>query len=155
MPRLEPDWVSSLKQALDKVAELPEWRRTVDANELASTIRRRFGIRAASRADEWRPAHGDLHWSNLTAPACMLLDWEDWGTAPRAYDVATLLSYSFGNPTLFRRIEKEFAKELDTQSGIVARLYRYALHLDAVENGISDPREYPLIEVETKRLLRL
>ncbi|QYN18888.1 hypothetical protein [Amycolatopsis sp. DSM 110486] len=42
--------------------------------------------------DEWTTAHADVHWHNLSAEG-HLIDWEDWGRAPRGLDAATLASH--------------------------------------------------------------
>lgn len=122
---------------------------------VACVIGQRFGRKAPYDIDEWWSAHGDLTRGNVTARHLTLLDWEFWGAAPRGYDAATLLSLSFGDPALFRRIEATFAADLETPSGIVARLYRYALRLDNIEAGVRNPREHQAIEAEARRLLRL
>jgi hypothetical protein len=67
-------------------------------------------------------AHADLHWGNLTAPQCNLLDWEDWGLAPGGLDAATLWGFSLGVPSLAERVEREFRADLDTRSGKLAKL---------------------------------
>jgi hypothetical protein len=48
-----------------------------------------------------------------------------------------------------------FAHDLDTPTGVVARLYQYARRLIKIEAGIRDPRDHRTIETEAKRLLRL
>jgi hypothetical protein len=71
---------------------------------------------------EWTTAHADLTFANLTAPECWLLDWEDWGTAPRGLDAATLLVGSLAVPTLAGRIRREFADDLGSRSGQLVTL---------------------------------
>lgn len=39
---------------------------------------------------EWTTSHGDLHWGNVTGPPLVILDWADWGLAPRGNDAACL-----------------------------------------------------------------
>jgi hypothetical protein len=71
---------------------------------------------------EWATAHADLHWGNLTAPECWILDWEDWGQAPRGLDAATLWGFSLGVPALAERVEREFSADLASRSGKLAQL---------------------------------
>jgi hypothetical protein len=79
-----------------------------------------------SRVTEWTTAHADLTWANLTAPRCWVLDWEDWGTAPRGFDAATMLLYSLTIPTLAEQIRHTFATDLATRSAQIAILARAA-----------------------------
>jgi hypothetical protein len=73
--------------------------------------------------EEWTAAHADLAWANLTAPACYLLDWEDWGMAPRGFDAAMLHSESLAVPALAERIYQERQADLDSRTGQLAQLY--------------------------------
>jgi hypothetical protein len=153
--RIEESWLAELKRTVDRLAELPLSRWHLHPGRVAREIAQRFGNRAPHVVDEWRTAHGDLHWANLTAPDLALLDWEFWGTAPRGFDAAKLLSFSSSDPELFQRIETTFAEDLETSSGIVARLYSFAQRLNAIDASQHDPREYRPIEIQAKRLLRL
>ncbi|TWD25432.1 hypothetical protein FB570_103216 [Streptomyces sp. T12] len=44
--------------------------------------------------EEWRPAHADLTWANVTGPEFYSIDWEDRGIVPRELDAATLRGHS-------------------------------------------------------------
>jgi hypothetical protein len=153
--QIEDSWLAELERTVARLAELPLSRWSMHPGYVARVIAQRFGRRAPHVVDEWRTAHGDLHWANLTAPDLALLDWELWGAAPRGYDAAKLLSFSVGDPEMFQRIEATFAEDLNTSSGIVARLYAFAQRLQGIETGDHDPRVYRPIEREAKRLLRL
>lgn len=100
---------------------------------------------------EWAPAHADLTWANLTGPRCWLLDWADWGMAPRGLDAATLLLHSLAVPTLAARIRKEFAADLNSHSG---RLVLLALcgHL-ATDAGKRAPALPEPVRREARRQL--
>jgi hypothetical protein len=152
---IEDRWIAELKRAIEATNKVPLARWAVHPGRIARVIAQRFGKRAPYAIDEWQTAHGDLNWSNVTAPDLMLLDWEFWGAAPRGYDAATLLAHSFIDPVLFRRVETVFADDLNTRSGIVSRLYQFASQLDKVETGLRDPREHRIAEAEVRRLLRL
>jgi hypothetical protein len=75
--------------------------------------------------DEWRTAHTDLQWSNITMDG-HVLDWEDWGTAPRGHDAATLWQASLPDSALTTRVEREFAADLETRSGKLSQLLKCA-----------------------------
>lgn len=152
---IDERWLGELRQAIDRISELPLTRWLIHPGRVARIIVQRFGRKAPYTIDEWRTAHGDLNWSNLTAPNLMLLDWERWGAAPRGFDAATLLAFSFRDPALFRRIETIFADDLNAPAGVVARLYQYSQRLTNIEAGIRDPRDHRAIEAEAKRLLHL
>ncbi|WP_412566237.1 hypothetical protein OG749_37615 [Streptomyces nojiriensis] len=33
--------------------------------------------------ERWVPAHADLTWANVMGPEFSIIDWADWGMAPR------------------------------------------------------------------------
>lgn len=154
LPSIDDGWLTQLKQAIDRLSAVPLSRWLIHPGHVARVVSGRFGRKAPYFADEWRTAHGDLNWSNLTAPNLALLDWEHWGAAPRGFDAANLLTHSLNAPDLFRKIERLFADDLETPSGIVARLYFFARRLDKIEAGMRDPRGHRPLEAEAKRLLR-
>jgi hypothetical protein len=155
MPDLGDRWIADLSRALAAVSAAPLSRWVIHPGLVARVIAQRFGRKAPYDIDEWRSAHGDLNWGNLTAPELSLLDWEQWGAAPRGFDAATLLSLSIGEAALYRRLERAFAGELATPSGKVARLFTLARRLNRIEAGLQDPREHRPIEREAWRVLRL
>jgi hypothetical protein len=87
---------------------------------------------------EWVPAHADLGWANLTAPTCYILDWEDWGMAPRGWDAATLWSSSLAVPTLANRLVEERAADFGSRVGKLAQLFHCA-GLIAAPTGYAGP----------------
>ena len=89
------------------------------------------------------------------APSLSLIDWEFYGAAPRGYDAAMLLMLASKDPELHDRLEKAFAEDLNTRSGLIARLYTIASRLKRMEEGKSDPRYYRKMEREAERLLRM
>lgn len=152
---IDDQWLIELKRAIDAVNKTPLSRWHVHPGRIARTIGQRFGSKAPYTVDEWQTAHGDLNWGNVTAPNLMLLDWEFWGAAPRGFDAASLLSHSLLDPQLSQRIAATFAGDLDTPSGLVARLYQYARRLKRIEAIGRDPRAHRILEAEARRLLRL
>ena len=100
---------------------------------------------------EWRAAHADLAWGNLTAPGCTFLDWEDWGMAPRGWDAASLWSASFAVPTLAKRVYRERQEDLESTTGKLVQLYHCAEIL-AFPPGYADEL-VPLAKQNAERLL--
>jgi thiamine kinase-like enzyme len=139
---------------VEAIGRVPLSRWLLHPGTARRVITKRFGSKAPYQIDEWRTAHGDLNWSNLTAPQLTILDWEFWGVAPRGFDAATLLTHTFYDPALFRRIEALFQEDLNSSSGVVARLYHYARRLEAIEAGKLDPSEHGLVEAEAIRVSR-
>jgi hypothetical protein len=112
-----------------------------------------FGSRAPCVAEEWHVGHGDLQWSNLTAPTFNLLDWECWGYVPRGYDAAYLIAVSCADPELVRRLERAFADDLETESGRVARLAALANLIGLIKAGWLDPRYMRSLKAMGRRVL--
>jgi hypothetical protein len=75
--------------------------------------------------DEWRTAHTDVHWANLTRDA-YLIDWEDWGKAPRGHDAACLWQSALPDAAVTAQVERVFADDLATRSGKLAQLLQCA-----------------------------
>jgi hypothetical protein len=103
---------------------------------------------------EWTAAHADLAWTNLTAPNCYLLDWEDWGMAPRGWDAATLWSASFAVPTLADRVLLERRGDLDNRTGKLVQLYHCA-ELISAPAGYAGPLLEPAKASAAKLLTEL
>ncbi|WP_236542097.1 hypothetical protein [Spiractinospora alimapuensis] len=82
---------------------------------------------------EWRTAHGDLHWANVTQEPLQILDWEGWGSAPAGYDAAVLLAYSLPVPDIVTQIREDFGDVLDTPNGRLAQLVICAEIIQASE----------------------
>ncbi|HEX5347449.1 MAG TPA: hypothetical protein VFW64_10195 [Pseudonocardiaceae bacterium] len=95
----------------------------ISQERVTATIERVFADGVESTVAEWVPAHADLAWANLTAPECWLLDWEDWGLAPRGWDAATLWCSSLAVPGLAERVQREYQADLASRSGLVSQLY--------------------------------
>ncbi|MGH3865476.1 MAG: hypothetical protein ACRDQ4_04915 [Pseudonocardiaceae bacterium] len=90
--------------------------------------------------NDWVTAHADLHWGNLTAPDCYLLDW---GAAPRGRDAVTLWGVSLQVPELAARVQREFQTDLQTRSGKLAQLL-FCSNVIRVNAKRTDPS--PLVE---------
>jgi hypothetical protein len=130
-PGLPESWWVSLSDSLaalaghttTRVAKLHSSRASQDyISSMVDKATGDAGVVVDSAVSEWVPAHADLTWANLTAPECWVLDWEDWGAAPRGLDAATLLLASLAVPPLAERIRREFAADLGSRSGQLVAL---------------------------------
>ncbi|ETA01583.1 hypothetical protein CcI6DRAFT_02921 [Frankia sp. CcI6] len=128
-PGLGDGWWSTLAGSLTALAAAATTRvvtlHTVPISQarVSATIGRVFGDQLDTTLDRWVPAHADLNWANLTAPDCVLLDWEDWGLAPAGLDAANLLVNSLAIPALAERIRDTFAAELGSRTGRIVTLF--------------------------------
>jgi hypothetical protein len=139
LPAIGPEWISSLRVALGRLAAVETSHYCMTPDLVAGEIARLFGPDAPRRAEEWQVAHGDLNWTNLTAPEVMLLDGETWGLAPRGYDLAYLIVNTGYDDELMRRLELAFADELRRPSGRVAQLAACAVMLNYLTTERHDP----------------
>ncbi|RZS36342.1 hypothetical protein EV193_10723 [Herbihabitans rhizosphaerae] len=116
-----PDtWWAGLRESLAALAAHQTERVGVRQTHLTKRITEVFsGV--DTTVYDWTTSHTDLHWSNLTVDG-HLLDWEEWGTAPRGYDAACLWQASLPSPMLTERVQNEFATDLQTHSGKLSQL---------------------------------
>jgi hypothetical protein len=153
LPSISDAWIHGLRQALADLAKVEATHFFVTAVDFSNEIRLRFGNDAPHQAVELCTAHGDLHWANLTAPTLSILDWENWGRAPRGYDVANLIASTAYDPVLMQRLESAFADELEAPSGRVAQLSVCANMLNFVDAYLCDPIYRLRIEELARRAL--
>ncbi len=123
MPELPKNWWSQLRTALTSLARFRTFRVSGRQELVTRRISQVFGGTVDTAITEWATVHGDLHWGNLTAPKLYLLDWGDWGLAPRGNDVAALWGTSLAVPELADRVLAEFSDDLESRSGRIARLW--------------------------------
>ncbi len=87
VPDLDKTWWSTLAESLDALAGQTTGRLAtpdtipITQERITTSIETVFPGRVDTQVLTWPTAHADLNWANLTAPTCMILDWEDWGTA--------------------------------------------------------------------------
>jgi hypothetical protein len=137
-----PDtWWQGLRDSLAALGEHETERIGMSQAHLTKRITQVFPD-VDTTVDEWRTAHTDLQWSNVTLDG-HILDWEDWGLAPRGHDAATLWQASLPEPALADRVEREFATDLHTRSGRLALLLRCA---NAIRIAKSRGTSTPLLE---------
>jgi hypothetical protein len=128
-PGLDDAWWSTLTGSLAGLASAATTRvatlhtEPISQARVSAAIGRAFAERVETTLERWVPAHADLNWANLTAPECVLLDWEDWGLAPLGLDAANLWVNSLAVPALADRVRDEFAAELGTRTGKIVMLF--------------------------------
>lgn len=128
-PDLSEEWWVTFGGSLDALAASTTTRvatlhtAPVTQARVTAIVERLFPGRVDTSVTEWAPAHGDLTWSNLTAPDCVLLDWEDWGMAPRGLDAADVWASSLAVPALADQVRRERPGDLDGRSGRLAMLF--------------------------------
>ncbi len=135
---LPESWWAGLRQSLDALAEHKTERVGMSQAHLTKRITEVFPDVDAT-VDEWATAHTDLHWKNVTTDG-HVLDWEDWGAAPRGHDAACLWQASLTDSALAARVQQEFADDLQTQSGRLTQLLQCANAIRiARRRGVSTP----------------
>ncbi|HSA49264.1 MAG TPA: hypothetical protein VLH10_04025 [Yinghuangia sp.] len=129
-----PDaWWDGLHAGLDTVAEARTQRFAVRQDVVDRIVPEHLGVPAPTLRT-MVPAHGDLHWANITRETPYLMDWERWGRAPLGYDAATLHAHSLRTPDVAARIRAEFPV-LDSPDGRIAEIVVTAELLHAVDHG--------------------
>ncbi|WP_156893261.1 phosphotransferase [Actinokineospora enzanensis] len=131
---LSPAWWHTFNQSLDALAAHHTTRTATPDTQLitqdlvTTTIDQVFPGQVDTRLDilDWVPTHADLNWSNLLAPDCAIIDWEDFGLAPRGLDAATLWITSLSVPDLAERIHQERLADLANPSGRLMALFHCA-----------------------------
>jgi hypothetical protein len=127
---LPESWWTTLNASLDALAVQRTSRVatpdsvTISRKSVAEVIGHAFpGATLDVSFDEWTAAHADLGWANLTAPSCYLLDWEDWGMAPRGLDSAKLWVASLDVPEVAERVRHERRDDLMSRTGKLMALF--------------------------------
>lgn len=137
-PVLPGWWWPQLADALAALATVPTARvatphtRPITQQRVDATIHAVFPEVEATLG-EWAVAHADLSWVNLTRSG-RILDWEDFGLAPRGWDAATLWANSLALPALADRVAEVFAADLGCRTGKVCQLYACAELIAAGED---------------------
>lgn len=155
-PQLSDGWWATLNASLDALAAQRTHRLATPDTETATqelvtgTIRAVFPEVDAT-VDEWTPAHADLTWANVTGPEFCIIDWEDWGMAPRGLDAATLWGNSLAVPALAQRVWAERRPDLESRSGRLMALF-FCAKVVGPHAHPQDPRLEPARE-EAARLI--
>ncbi|MBC9730551.1 aminoglycoside phosphotransferase [Streptomyces sp. TRM68367] len=150
--RLAESWWKGLEMSLDAVAMTATDRVSVRQDLVNRRLEWLSGGRVAPEVTVWKASHGDLHWANLTAPACVLLDWEGWGLAPAGWDVAVLRAYSLLQPVVAAEIADRFSGLLTGSGGRQVQLFAVAELLMAGSRGDHPELTPPLLDLASELL---
>lgn len=154
-PELTDGWWATLNGSLAALAGHSTTRVAtpdtvaITQEHLTAALRRAFPVLSAADTvvEEWHTAHADLNWANLTAPRCWVLDWEDWGRAPRGLDAANLWVCSLAVPTLATRVRELRRDDLESRTGRLISLYLLSgrMHTDGPHREVA--------RIEAERLM--
>jgi hypothetical protein len=128
-PELPDDWWEALNASLEALAAGGTKRVatpdtvTIAQGLVTETIRSVFSGAFDTHVERWVPAHADLNWANITAPAFSLFDWEDWGNAPLGLDSASLWASSLAVPALADRVRRERRSDFESRDGKLMTLF--------------------------------
>jgi len=140
---LGDEWLKTMRSSLDALAAWPTERQSIPPGTIRPAILMVCGTRIDSTVARWTTAHADMHWCNVTAPVCCILDWESWGLAPAGFDAATLYCSSLLVPSVAERIFETFRDVLETHDGVVSQLLAAQHLLSRIEYGehaeLADP----------------
>ncbi|HEY3733221.1 MAG TPA: aminoglycoside phosphotransferase [Streptosporangiaceae bacterium] len=116
-------WWTSLRTSLDRLAAHPG-RRDLDPLTAAygKRVTASFGPLPPAITPSFSVQHGDLHWSNLTAPSLHILDWEVWGRTIDGLGPASLYCSALLVPDTAAKVHAVFRDILDSPSGRYAQL---------------------------------
>lgn len=128
-PPLSDEWWEALNASLDALAA-HETRRvatpdtvTITQDLVTASLHSAFARDFDTTVERWVPAHADLNWANMTAPAFSLFDWEDWGDAPLGLDSASLWASSLAVPALADRVWRERRSDFESRDGKLMTLF--------------------------------
>lgn len=131
-PGLPDAWWDSFNVAMDELASHVTTRAAtpdcepINLSRVDAAIRKLFPDCTNVRIDEWATAHADLNWANMTGPRLWILDWEDFGLAPRGLDAANLWFGSLAVPEIADKVYRGRRHDLDSQTGQVMQLFKCA-----------------------------
>ena len=131
-PALPEAWWEAFNVAMDELASHVTTRAAtpdcepINLQRVETAIRKVFPDAANLRIDEWTTAHADLNWPNMTGERLWILDWEDFGRAPRGLDAANLWFGSLAVPEVAERIYRDRRHDMDSQTGQVMQLFKCA-----------------------------
>jgi hypothetical protein len=132
-------WLTDLRANLHALRGTTTTRLLFTPESLKDLLVQAYGYNAPTEATDWAVCHGDLTWSNLTAPTFTLLDWEHWGLAPRGYDIARLICCCIGDPVTAQKLQHLFSDELNSPTGDIAILTAIAgWQSMQIDDGVRD-----------------
>lgn len=128
-PVLPEAWWAALNSSLDALSSQHTYRiATPDTERITQDLVTKklgevFPAVTDTTVGRWVPAHGDLTWANVMGPEFCLIDWEDWGVAPRGLDAATLWGYALAVPELADRVYRERRADMESRDGKLMALF--------------------------------
>ncbi|MFD9592559.1 hypothetical protein ACFWA9_07335 [Kitasatospora sp. NPDC059973] len=128
-PELPDEWWCAFSSSLDALAVQRTSRvatpdtETITQTLVAEAIHTVFPSSFDTTVEQWVPAHADLNWANMSAPTFCLFDWEDWGSAPRGLDSASLWASSLVVPALAERVLRERRADFASRDGKLMTLF--------------------------------
>lgn len=128
-PGLSDEWWRAFNSSMDALAGQMTNRVATPDTEAITQMLVTESIRGVFPGDfdttvgHWVPAHADLNWANMTAPAFSLFDWEDWGMAPHGLDSASLWGGSLAVPALADRVLRERESDFESRDGKLMTLF--------------------------------
>lgn len=147
-PQLSDEWWEALNASLNALAT-QETRRvatpdtvTLTQDLVTESIRDVFADDLDTTVERWVPAHADLNWANVSAPAFSIFDWEDWGKAPLGLDSASLWVSSLAVPALADRVRRERRSDVQSRDGKLMTLFVCSKILGPDAHP-EDPRQEP------------
>jgi hypothetical protein len=120
---LPESWYRTLRSSLDALAAYETGRINTRQDLISRRINEAYSAPVDTTVKIWTTVHGDIHWANLTAPDCWILDWETWGKGPLGLDAAFLYCFSLLEPRLAEAIFRCFEDQLSTDDGIRSQLF--------------------------------
>ncbi|MFD7320566.1 hypothetical protein ACFV9D_05665 [Streptomyces sp. NPDC059875] len=159
-PKLQDGWWATLNSSLDALATQSTPRvatpdtETISQELVTATIQTVFSEVTDTQVDEWTPAHADLTWANITGPEFCIIDWEDWGMAPRGLDAATLWGNALAVPALADRVWSERRPDLESKSGRLMALF-FCAKVTGPHAHPEDPRLEPARRASARLMAEL
>ncbi|MFC9937434.1 hypothetical protein [Nocardiopsis alba] len=148
-------WWRGLRGCLDRLSRVPSpsGHRSVTREEILAIPEVLPEARGVDlTAQVWESAHGGLHWANVTDPLG-LVDWNDWGVAPRGLDAATLHVYALTQPRTAARVRTVFRDLLEGDQGRIAHLIACARVVRAERDDATHARLAPRARSLARSLL--
>ncbi|MFJ3960859.1 hypothetical protein [Streptomyces sp. NPDC090036] len=128
-PGLPDSWWEALTSSLDALAAQQTPRIatpdtvTITQEGVTQALGEVFPGVTDAWIERWVPAHADLTWANVMGPEFSIIDWEDWGMAPRGLDAATLWGNALAVPALADRVQQELRADLESRDGKLMSLF--------------------------------
>ncbi|MFD7782209.1 hypothetical protein ACFV4Q_03810 [Streptomyces nojiriensis] len=128
-PGLPDAWWEALNASLDALAAQRTPRIatpdtvTITQEQVTQTLGEVFPGLADTWIERWAPAHADLTWANVMGPEFSIIDWEDWGMAPRGLDAAMLWGNALAVQTLADRVQQERCADFESRDGKLMSLF--------------------------------